>query len=229
MRRILLSLLALASSVSAFVPMTSQRPATSTTTTTSSTGGTTLPPLVEGRLPWTVSSSRWLTQRSMAPLDKDESKSPMKIIISGAPASGKGTQCEIIKEKFGVVHLSTGDMLRAAVAAKTQVGMAAKEYMDSGRLVPDNVIIGVVSWLPSSEKPWSDLSYIHLVYVSTIPFFHSIGLFPSCTIPKINRSRIDCPKRTVPNRVGYWMGFLVPPPKPKPWKKPGSRPIVSCF
>jgi cytidylate kinase len=89
----------------------------------------------------------------MTILDNDDesnnNKSPgsIKIIISGAPASGKGTQCEIIKEKFGVVHLSTGDMLRAAVAAQTQVGIAAKEYMDSGRLVPDNVIIGVVSSL----------------------------------------------------------------------------------
>jgi len=72
------------------------------------------------------------------------SDGPVKIIIAGAPASGKGTQCEIIKEKYGVVHLSTGDMLRAAVAAKTDVGKKAKEYMDSGKLVPDEVIIGVV-------------------------------------------------------------------------------------
>lgn len=73
-----------------------------------------------------------------------ESEDPIKIIIAGAPASGKGTQCEIIKEKFGVVHLSTGDMLRAAVAAETEVGKSAKEFMDSGKLVPDEVIIGVV-------------------------------------------------------------------------------------
>lgn len=76
-----------------------------------------------------------------------EKEGPIKIIIAGAPASGKGTQCEVIKEKFGVVHLSTGDMLRAAVAAGTEVGKAAKEYMDSGKLVPDDVIIGVVSSL----------------------------------------------------------------------------------
>lgn len=69
---------------------------------------------------------------------------PRKIIIAGAPASGKGTQCEMIKEKFGVVHLSTGDMLRAAVAAKTNIGMMAKDYMESGKLVPDDVIIGIV-------------------------------------------------------------------------------------
>lgn len=69
---------------------------------------------------------------------------PVRIIISGAPASGKGTQCEKIKERYGVVHLSTGDILRAAVAARTEVGLQAKEYMDSGRLVPDDVITGVV-------------------------------------------------------------------------------------
>lgn len=80
---------------------------------------------------------------NMATSQREEA---LRIIIAGAPASGKGTQCEIIKEKFGVVHLSTGDMLRAAVAAGTEVGQLAKEYMDSGRLVPDDVIIGVVSF-----------------------------------------------------------------------------------
>jgi adenylate kinase len=66
--------------------------------------------------------------------------------ISGAPAAGKGTQCAYIKEKFGVIHLSTGDMLRAAVAAQTEVGKLAKDFMDSGKLVPDDVIIGIVSF-----------------------------------------------------------------------------------
>ena len=69
----------------------------------------------------------------------------LKLIIAGAPASGKGTQCEHIKKNYGVVHLSTGDMLRAAVAAGSEVGTLAKEFMDAGKLVPDDVIIGVVS------------------------------------------------------------------------------------
>jgi adenylate kinase len=77
--------------------------------------------------------------------EKDSTKTaPPKLIIAGAPASGKGTQCELIKQKYGVVHLSTGDMLRAAVAAGTDVGKQAKDYMDAGKLVPDDVIIGVV-------------------------------------------------------------------------------------
>jgi Adenylate kinase len=69
---------------------------------------------------------------------------PRRIIIAGAPASGKGTQCAYIQQRFGVVHLSTGDMLRAAVAAGTPIGNEAKAYMDSGRLVPDSTMIGVV-------------------------------------------------------------------------------------
>lgn len=70
---------------------------------------------------------------------------PLKLIIAGAPASGKGTQCEKIKERYGVVHLSTGDMLRSAVAAGTAIGKAAKELMESGQLVPDELITQVVA------------------------------------------------------------------------------------
>lgn len=70
--------------------------------------------------------------------------SASKVIIAGAPASGKGTQCALIKEAIGCVHLSTGDMLREAVAKGTEVGKLAKGFMESGQLVPDEVIIGIV-------------------------------------------------------------------------------------
>lgn len=69
---------------------------------------------------------------------------PPKIIIAGAPASGKGTQCEFIKAEYGCVHLSTGDMLRAAVKAGTPLGLEAKGHMDSGGLVPDQLIIDII-------------------------------------------------------------------------------------
>ena len=68
----------------------------------------------------------------------------LKLIIAGAPASGKGTQCEVIREKYGVVHLSTGDMLRAAAADGTEVGLEAQKFMNEGKLVTDEIIIRVV-------------------------------------------------------------------------------------
>jgi len=93
-----------------------------------------------------ASRTKWAEMRSYGTTEggDDDAGSAPKLIIAGAPASGKGTQCEIIKEKYGVVHLSTGDMLRAAVSAGTDVGKQAKDFMDAGKLVPDEVIIGVV-------------------------------------------------------------------------------------
>lgn len=69
----------------------------------------------------------------------------MRIILLGAPGAGKGTQATFIKEKFNIPQISTGDMLRAAVKAGTPLGLKAKGFMDSGGLVPDDVIIGLVS------------------------------------------------------------------------------------
>lgn len=68
----------------------------------------------------------------------------MRIILLGAPGAGKGTQATYIKEKFNIPQISTGDMLRAAVKAGTQLGLEAKKFMDAGGLVPDEVIIGLV-------------------------------------------------------------------------------------
>lgn len=68
----------------------------------------------------------------------------MRIILLGAPGAGKGTQATYIKEEFNIPQISTGDMLRAAVKAGTPLGLEAKKYMDSGGLVPDEVIIGLV-------------------------------------------------------------------------------------
>lgn len=68
----------------------------------------------------------------------------MKLILLGAPGAGKGTQADILSRKLNIPTISTGNMLRAAIANGSAVGLEAKSYMDSGRLVPDSVIIGIV-------------------------------------------------------------------------------------
>lgn len=68
----------------------------------------------------------------------------MKIVLLGAPGAGKGTQAKKLIEKYGIPQISTGDLLRAAVAAGTPLGKEAKSYMDKGELVPDSVVLGMV-------------------------------------------------------------------------------------
>src|SRR5207244_2983845 len=69
----------------------------------------------------------------------------MRIILLGPPGSGKGTQAQRLVQRNGIIQLSTGEMLRAAVAAGTQVGLKAKDIMAGGGLVPDDVVVGIIS------------------------------------------------------------------------------------
>jgi adenylate kinase len=69
----------------------------------------------------------------------------MRLILLGPPGAGKGTQSQRLVEKHGIVQLSTGDMLRSAVAAGTAVGLKAKDIMARGALVPDEIVVGIVS------------------------------------------------------------------------------------
>jgi adenylate kinase len=69
----------------------------------------------------------------------------MRLILLGPPGSGKGTQAQRLVQRYGIVQLSTGEMLRAAVAAQTPVGLKAKDIMAGGGLVPDDVVIGIIS------------------------------------------------------------------------------------
>lgn len=68
----------------------------------------------------------------------------MKLILLGAPGAGKGTQAEKIVEKYGIPAISTGNILRAAVKDGTEMGLKAKQFMDAGQLVPDEVVIGII-------------------------------------------------------------------------------------
>ncbi|KAL0326334.1 UNVERIFIED_CONTAM: Adenylate kinase, chloroplastic [Sesamum radiatum] len=87
-----------------------------------------------------------------------EKAEPLRVMISGAPASGKGTQCELITKKYNLVHIAAGDLLRAEVAAGTENGKRAKEFMERGQLVPDEIVVMMVkerlSEQDSQEKGW---------------------------------------------------------------------------
>ncbi|MBS9775982.1 MAG: adenylate kinase [Fusobacterium sp.] len=69
----------------------------------------------------------------------------MNIVLFGAPGAGKGTQAKFIVEKYGIPQISTGDILRGAIANQTKLGMEAKKFMDAGQLVPDEVVNGLVA------------------------------------------------------------------------------------
>ena len=82
----------------------------------------------------------------------------MKIIMLGAPGAGKGTQAEMINEKYDLPHISTGDIFRANIKAGTELGNKAKAYMDKGQLVPDSLTIDLV--MDRLSQPDCDGGYI---------------------------------------------------------------------
>ncbi len=97
----------------------------------------------------------------------------MKIVLLGAPGAGKGTQAKRISERYGVPHLSAGDILRNAASARTPEGMEAAGYMDQGKLVPNEVVLSIVK----SEIQRLKKGFILDGFPRTIPQAESLGTF----------------------------------------------------
>jgi adenylate kinase len=91
----------------------------------------------------------------------------MRLILLGPPGSGKGTQAQRLVHRYGIVQLSTGEMLRAAVAAQTPVGLKAKDIMASGGLVPDEIVIGIIS--DRMDQPDAAKGFILDGFPRTVP------------------------------------------------------------
>jgi len=91
----------------------------------------------------------------------------MRLILFGPPGAGKGTQASRISSKYGILHISTGDILRAAVKEGTGLGRLAKSYMDKGDLVPDEVVIGIIK--ERIRKPDSREGFMLDGFPRTIP------------------------------------------------------------
>ena len=90
----------------------------------------------------------------------------MKLILFGPPGAGKGTQADFIADKYKVVHISTGDVLREAVKNETEVGLHAKSFMDKGELVPDSVVIEIIKQKLTSMN---DMKFMLDGFPRTVP------------------------------------------------------------
>jgi adenylate kinase len=146
----------------------------------------------------------------------------LRIVLVGPPASGKGTQADVLVGKFGIPKISTGDMLRAARAAGTTLGKEAEGYMNSGRLVPDAVVIGLVD--ERLENPDVAPGFVLDGFPRTVPQAESLAaLLSRRSIPLDLVAQIDVPRellmeratlRRMDKRTGqiYHLKYNPPPP-----------------
>ena len=124
----------------------------------------------------------------------------MKIIMLGAPGAGKGTQAKKIAEKYGIPHISTGDIFRANIKGGTELGMKAKSYMDQGQLVPDDVTIGML--LDRISQADSEGGYVLDGFPRTIPQAESLTEALKARGETIDYAiDVDVPDENIVNRM----------------------------
>ncbi|MFT3982592.1 MAG: adenylate kinase [Lachnospiraceae bacterium] len=124
----------------------------------------------------------------------------MKIIMLGAPGAGKGTQAKQIAEKYGIPHISTGDIFRANIKEKTALGMEAKQYMDQGKLVPDELTVKIL--LDRVAKEDCKAGYVLDGFPRTIPQAEVLDKAVAKLNEKIDFAvNVDVPDKNIINRM----------------------------
>ena len=125
----------------------------------------------------------------------------MKIIMLGAPGAGKGTQAKMIADKFSIPHISTGDIFRANIKEGTELGRKAKEYMDQGLLVPDELVVNLVV----DRLTWEDAKngYVLDGFPRTIPHAEALTNALAEKGEKVDFAiNIDVPDQNIIDRMG---------------------------
>jgi adenylate kinase len=124
----------------------------------------------------------------------------MRIVLLGPPASGKGTQAKLLCERYGVPKISTGDMLRAAKTAGTELGRKAETYMSEGKLVPDEVVIGLVD--ERLNQTDAEKGFILDGFPRTVPQAEALGkLLDARGTPLESALQIDVPHELLLERA----------------------------
>lgn len=125
----------------------------------------------------------------------------MRILIFGPPGVGKGTQAKLLAEQYAIPHFSTGDMLRAAVAAKTAVGKQAQQLMDAGQLVPDSVMIEIVREALAART--AQRGFILDGFPRTVPQAEALaGIFRDLGIPSFTVVNVEVDTEEIVRRLG---------------------------
>lgn len=125
----------------------------------------------------------------------------MVLLIFGPPGAGKGTQASIIAKDYNLVHISTGDMLRAAVKEGTELGNLAKSYMDRGELVPDDVVIGIIRDVAKSSD--SSNGYLLDGFPRTIPQAEALDRMLNSESLKVDKVvSVEVPDEEIIRRIG---------------------------
>ena len=125
----------------------------------------------------------------------------MKIIMLGAPGAGKGTQAKMIAAKYGIPHISTGDIFRANIKNGTELGAKAKEYMDKGLLVPDELVVDLV--IDRFKEPDCEKGYVLDGFPRTIPQAEALDKALSAIGENVDYAiNVEVPDENIINRMG---------------------------